>query len=257
MTSKTNLKLKEISDTSVLLDLEEGKKGKAASIFSNFKNAHPILAKHFNHITNKHEFLKIAQAYYDDFKAGDKHFAFVSTEFLSSQQVTVLALTSYFDHCFPLKMAIVTGKISSPQMKELTQDGVELEQMIPVFPVKNMKVNRLGDNIDLIDINDLKTLAKDGVANTEYEQSVEKALSVYDVVFFDMPEMKDFNQHKVLYYAITQNIDTLSIIVTQGVSKTQDITELRDVYTAHGIDVKGVIFDCTSAARSKKTFFNF
>src|SRR4051812_7470874 len=62
----------------------------------------------FYRVSNPGELAKIGQSYLEDFKTGIKSFAISSTNYKASQQRTVLALASYFDHLYDMKILIIS-----------------------------------------------------------------------------------------------------------------------------------------------------
>lgn len=228
--------------------------------FTNSQNNSKPLAKYFYKVTNHHEFYQIGNSFLQDYQEGMKSFAITSTGYKQSQQRTILALASFFDHAMSMKIAVVTNQFDNSVFEELIKTSSPTKIEIATFQDKSITVNRFYHHFDFISFDTIFKMAPEGVPNFEYEHSISELIKNYDLILWDIPELDAFKANNNLYYPIALYFDSLSIIVSQSLSSQSEIAELQRFFTNYGVNIKGLMLDYTTqkVEKKKKRFsFNF
>src|SRR5665647_1540941 len=162
MTSRVKLKHDDFVDVSKLkqrhLKLIEDKKNKPSEFFYR--------------VSNPGQLAKIGNSYLEDFKTGIKSFAITSTNYKASQQRTVLALASYFDHMFDMKILIVSDSPEKGVFEEIME--VRTTEMRPVPGTnKHVEINHFYHHFDLIDLNKMLSLTSSSKPNFDFEVAMD------------------------------------------------------------------------------------
>ncbi len=214
------------------------------------------LAKYFYSINNQHELTQIGTSYLEDYKQGAKSFAITSTGYKSSQQRTILALASFFDHVGNMKIGIVSNQLLNGAFHELVESSNRAKLMLPMTPSKTLSVRRFYHHFDFIHFDEITKLAPDGVPNFEFEHAISEFARHYDIIFWDIPELESFKANHKLYYPIALYFDSLSIIVSQSLSKAKEVDELQKFFLDYGVNIKGLLLDYTTKKKTERKGFN-
>ena len=220
--------------------------------FTNSQDNDRPLAKYFYKVTNHHEFYQIGNSFLKDFREGFKSFAITSTGYKQSQQRTILALASFFDHAMPMKIAIVTNHMDHGVFKDLINKSVDTNVELSMTIENLLKVKRFYHHFDFVSFDSIFQMAPEGVPNYEYENAISLLIRNYDLVLWDTPEIDVFKANNNLYYPIALYFDSLSIIVSQTLSSQSEILELQDFFSNYGVNIKGLMLDYTSQKSVKK-----
>lgn len=223
--------------------------------FTNSQNNNRPLAKYFYKVSNHHEFYQIGNSFLKDYREGFKSFAITSTGYKQSQQRTILALASFFDHAMPMKIAIVTSEMGEGVFKELISKSVDTNLELNMTKDSQMNVKRFYHHFDFVSFDSLFKMAPAGVPTYEYEHAISQFVRNYDLVLWDTPEIDVFKANNNLYYPIALYFDSLSIIVSQTLSSQTEINELQEFFTNYGVNIKGLMLDYTTQKSIKKKSF--
>ncbi len=164
----------------------------------------------------------------EDFKRGLKSFAISSTNYKSSQQRIVLALASYFDHLFNIKIVIMSDSLHKGTFMELIRASKPLE-----WGKSSVELFRFHHHFDFVD---LKRLVKQG------QSVIEEFISDYDLVIWDTPVLGVQKEASEIFSRIGSCIESVSIVVAPSAVKTENLTELKKHFEGYGINVSGVQF---------------
>ncbi len=195
----------------------------------------------FYRITNPGQLAKVGASYLEDFKNGIKSFAITSTNYKSAQQRTVLALASYFDHLFDMKILIISDGLGQGVFEEIMEERTV--KPLQLAKGKNLPVNQFHHHFDLVDLGDLLRLTNEETPSYDFELAMEQLLAQYDLVLWDPPIIDTAKNHSKLYNHIMGHFESLTIIVSPSISKAKDLNEIRSYFTGMGVNVKGVLFD--------------
>lgn len=214
------------------------------------------LSKYFYSINNHHELTQMGTSFLEDYKQGAKSFAITSTGYKSSQQRTILALASFFDHISTMKIGIVSNQLSNGAFHEMVESSNKAKIMLPMTPPKAVNVKRFYHHFDFINFDELLKLAPEGVPNFEFEHAISEFVGHYDILFWDIPELEAFKANHKLYYPIALYFDSLSIIVSQSLSKAKEVEELQKFFLDYGMNIKGILLDYTTKRKPEKKGFD-
>lgn len=196
----------------------------------------------FYRVSNPGQLAKIGQSYLEDFKNGVKNFAITSTNYKASQQRTVLALASYFDHLFDMKILIISDSLNKGVFEEVM--SVKKTEFKSVSGSDNkIEVNHFYHHFDLVDLNKLLSLTAGDKPTFEFEVAMNSLLDEYDIVFWDTPIINTHKNNSKVYSHSISYFESLTIIVSPAVSRASDVNEIKEHFTSMGVNVKGVLFD--------------
>jgi hypothetical protein len=190
-------------------------------------------------------------SYLKDFKDGIKSFAISSTNYKSSQQRTVLALASYFDHLYDMKILIISDSLEKGVFEELMSFRT-VEKLLVSGTKSSIEINHFYHHFDLVDLNLLLKLSKSKNPSFEFEAAATMLMKEYDVIFWDVPIINTQKNNSEVYAHTLFYFDSLTIIVSPSVSKASDINEIKDHFENLGVNVKGVLFESPDGTENAK-----
>ena len=206
---------------------------------------------YFYQVSNPGELSKIGQSFLSDFKQGVKSFAISSTDYKSAQQRTVLALACYFDHLFDMRILIISDSLHRGIFTDIMVERTVGSVYIPNTD-KTIEVSHFHHHFDLIDLSDLLHLNKTAKPNFEFENAVQNLMKSYDIIFWDTPTINVYKQNPASYNQTLNYFESLTIIVSQSVSHSKDVNELKEYFSSFGVNIKGVLFDTLQMQEEKK-----
>ncbi|MFT6070238.1 MAG: hypothetical protein ACJAT2_001767 [Bacteriovoracaceae bacterium] len=197
--------------------------------------------RYFYKVSNHHELFKIGSSFYDDYKRGVKSFAVGSTGYQASQQNSILGLASFFDHKEEIKIGIVSDNLKCGAFSEIVSIS------------KKSKLE-LGDNeepctvysfyqhFDFFDLDELLQISNNE-ATLSYEEVFDSLVDEYDIIFWDVPDLRKIKKDSEKYFPVIMKFESLSIIVAQSLSNSGDIKDIQNFFMGYGINLKGLLFD--------------
>jgi hypothetical protein len=210
------------------------------------------VAKYFFSIDNQHELYQMGNSFMKDFGMGAKSFAITSTGYKTSQQRTILALATFFDHVKPMKIAIITNQLLNGAFHEMVQASKDSEFRIPTLSAKTIPMKSFYHHFDFIDFQSLLNLSNLEATNFDFEHALAELVKSYDVLFWDIPDIETFKTNHKAYYPISMHFDSLSIIVSQSLSKAKEVENLKNFFTDYGVNVKGLLLDYSTKKEVKR-----
>lgn len=206
----------------------------------------------FYRVSNPGALAKIGQSYLDDFKMGVKSFAISSTNYKASQQRTVLALASYFDHLFDMKILIITDSPHKGVFEEL-MNVREVEHRSFPSSDKTVEINHFYHHFDVVDLNKLLALTTSDKPTFDFEVVMDSLIKSYDIVFWDTPIINTQRNNSKVYAHTLNYFESLTIVVSPAVSRVSDVNEIKAHFSSFGVNVKGVLFDNPGMDNDQRT----
>jgi hypothetical protein len=213
--------------------------------FSEHKATQKKALSHYFYKIEDHQNLnRIGNSFLSDYKNGLKNFAFTSTNFIHSQQKTILGLACYFDHFQDnLKIGIVSRNLKEGVFSEIISESRSLVRNIPHLPNTNFFYFQFYHHFEFIDYNELIETGKTLNNQAEYESALDYLLSCYDVIFWDVPEMNNIVKHKAQFFPIAMKFDSLTIVAMRRNDQSKELDDIKNFFQNYGINLKGLIFD--------------
>lgn len=211
---------------------------------SNAKN------NYFYKVANHSELFKLGSSYLEDFKTGLKSFTIASTGYFNSQQKTILGLASFFDHYDDLKIAIISDNLFEGYFQEIIENSEqrEITLMTSEYQLNFFSFHHHFDFIDLNLILDIPN-KKD---NLDYQLRIDDIINYYDIVFWDMPDLNLIKNNPEAYYPAIQAFDSLSIIASKSITKSEKIDRIKNFFESYNIGIKGLLFNPFQVEPSEK-----
>ncbi len=205
----------------------------------------------FYRVSDLAQLSKIGSSYLEDFKNGIKSFAITSTNYKASQQRTVLALASYFDHMFDMKILIISDSPDKGVFEEV-MSAKKVEMTTIHGTNKKLEVNHFYHHFDLVDLNKLIGLTLTDKPSFDFEVIMDNVLKSYDIVFWDTPIINTHKNNSRIFSHAMSYFESLTIIVSPMVSKATDVNEIKAHFQSFGVNVKGVLFDVPETVKEEK-----
>jgi hypothetical protein len=195
----------------------------------------------FYKVSNHHELFKIGRSFYTDYQAGVKSFAITSTGYQTSQQKTILGLASFFDHKEDLKIGIISDNLNQGAFKDIVSisKNVKYDYWGADRPVT---IKSFYNHFEFINLDELLKLARDNDLG-EYDEVFDHIVDLYDIVFWDVPELHKFQMDSEGYFPVIMKFESISIIVAQSLTKKSDIEDIKKFFLGYGINLKGLLLD--------------
>jgi hypothetical protein len=219
---------KQESDTSLKLVGDPSRKKKKSN-------------KYFYKVANHHELFKIGRSFHTDYVNGVSSFAIASTGYQTSQQKTILGLASFFDHKEDLRIGIISDNLYDCVFKNIVKTSDTFEYEYDDSGVK-IEIHNFHDHFEFIDFNKLIRITNRKKVDS-VEDFIEQIVDQYDIVFWDVPELFKIENDSEAYFPYIMKYESISIIVTQKLSKKTDIDEIKQFFIGYGINLKGLLFD--------------
>lgn len=217
--------------------------------------------RYFYKVSNHHELFKIGRSFYTDYQAGVKSFAITSTGYQTSQQKTILGLASFFDHKEDLKIGIISDNLKQGAFKDI----VSISKTVKYDywgADKFVEIKSFYNHFEFINLDQLLKLARDNDLG-EYDEVFDHIVDLYDIVFWDVPELHKFQVDSEGYFPVIMKFESISIIVAQSLTKKSDIEDIKKFFLGYGINLKGLLLEdkkkeeedenTTSSSKKKKS----
>lgn len=205
--------------------------------------------KYFYRVSNHHELFKIGRSFYTDYMSGVKSFAITSTGYQTSQQKSILGLASFFDHKEDMKIGIISDNLNVGSFKDIVSISKKVSMDLFDFD-HNVTIHSFYNHFEFIDMNELLGIANDG-SIVDYEEVFDNIIDMYDVVFWDVPELHNIQQQSERYFPVIMKFESISIIVAQSLSKKSDIDDIKRFFLGYGINLKGLLLEERTSEENK------
>lgn len=195
----------------------------------------------FYKVSNHHELFKIGRSFFSDFRLGVKSFAISSTGYQTSQQKTILGLASFFDHKEDLKICIISDNLIQGAFKDIISISKRINYDF-WGKEKPVQIYSFYNHFEFVNLDELLDLANDRDID-EYDEVFDHIVDMYDVVFWDVPELHKIQVNSEKYFPVIMKYESISIIVAQSLSKKDDIEDLKKFFLGYGINLKGLLLE--------------
>ncbi len=204
------------------------------------KKATRKVNKYFYKFSNHHELFKIGTSFYMDYLKGMKSFALISNGREVSTQTSILGLASFFDHKEDIKIGIISNNIQHGSFEEIKNLSLKEKILIRIDLV--IDIYNFYDHFHLINLNDLIRVSADG-DREEYEEVFTSLTDHFDVVFWDIPGLREIQQESEKYFPMIMSLESLTIIVSKDGSSHKGLEETRHFFLGYGLYMKGILVE--------------
>jgi len=154
----------------------------------------------------------------------------------------VLALASYFDHLFDMRILIISDSPNKGVFEEIM--NVRKTELLPVpGTTKTIEINHFYHHFDLVDLNKVLQISQTNKPTFDFESAMKLLMNNYDVILWDTPIINTQKNNSTIYAHTLNYFESLTIIVSPAVSKASDVNAIKDHFSSLGVNVKGVLFD--------------
>jgi len=197
--------------------------------------------RYFYKVSNHHELFKIGRSFYSDYMAGVKSFAITSTGYQTSQQKTILGLASFFDHKEDLKIGIISDNLKQGAFKDIVSISKTIQHDL-FGQDRSVDIKSFYNHFEFLDLNQLLDMSNDNELG-EYENVFDQVVDLYDIVFWDVPELHNVQVDSERYFPVIMKFESISIIVAQSLTKKGDVEDIKKFFLGYGINLKGLLLE--------------
>jgi hypothetical protein len=79
--------------------------------------------------------------------------------------------------------------------------------------------------------------------DTTIDEILDQLMDMYDVVFWDVPELYKIQANKEVFFPIIMRFDSLSIIVAKTATNKSEIDDVKSFFLGYGINLKGLLLE--------------
>ncbi len=202
----------------------------------------------FYKVSNHHEVYRVGASYLADYVDGIKSFAISSLGYQASQQRMILGLASYFENKKKMKIGIISDNLFLGAFKTVVQSSKVIE-VSGGGKTPMILVHRFHEHFDFLDLNELIEQAKS--PGVDFYDLLKEVMSLFDLVFWDVPELHKIETSRVQYFPIVKCFESLSIIVAKGYTRREEVTQIRNFFSGYGINLKGLLLDEPRSPRTE------
>lgn len=197
--------------------------------------------KFFYKVSNHQELFRIGKSFYSDYLAGVKSFAITSTGYQTSQQKSILGLASFFDHKEDMRIGIISDNLFTGAFKDILK--LTKKNTYSYFGGENpLYIHSFYNHFEFLDMNDILDICNNEEID-EYDEVLDHISELYDVIFWDVPELHKIQIDSEKYFPVIMKFESISIIVSQSLSKKADIDEIKRFFLGYGINLKGLLLE--------------
>lgn len=187
----------------------------------------------FYRIIHPDKLAVIGASYLEDFRKGTKSFAICSTNYKTSQQRTILALASYFEQLFDVKILIVSDTLMKGAFKQLVAAGKK-EKKYFLRPELEADIIKFYHHFDFMEI--------DEITCEHHVWKLQELVQEYDLILWDTPLLGQHHEAQRTLQKIAGFIQSYSMIVPPSSSQKSQSDELKRHFDGFGININGVLF---------------
>ncbi|MCP4912850.1 MAG: hypothetical protein GY909_07005 [Oligoflexia bacterium] len=197
--------------------------------------------KFFYKVSNHQELFRIGKSFYSDYLAGVKSFAITSTGYQTSQQKSILGLASFFDHKEDMRIGIISDNLFTGAFKDILK--LTKKNSYNYFGADTpLLIHSFYNHFEFIDMNGILEICNNEEID-EYDEVLDHISELYDVIFWDVPELHKIQIDSEKYFPVIMKFESISIIVSQSLSKKADIDEIKRFFLGYGINLKGLLLE--------------
>lgn len=240
--SKKSEKQDEAVFANLSLEEESSKKQSVAEVEISrheFKRkGKKSLSKLYYKVKNHIELFKLGDSYLRDFNRGIKSLAFNSSGIKCERERTVLGVTSFLNYNAKVTVTVVTDDLQKTLYHNFVPDLEEIKK-----PILNEDISYTcyaTQGVEFVEFSEICDVMYQ-LGNTSFEEYIENFVESSDVVLWDLPELKEMDNKKEVFYPVIRSLESVSLIVKANQSKYSDLYEVKDYFEKYKVPFKGLV----------------
>lgn len=202
---------------------------------------------YFFRVVNDELLFNLGNSYYQDFKKGQKHFAFAHVNAAESQKRSILGVASFIKYFEGSKILIVTGQMGRTYYEAFKGESLLQSAQSPTKTAFSYKVYVV-NSLHYVEVDELSKHVSSTDQRT-FAVTVKAIMDDYDLVLFDLPPTADRKEQYDVYLPLLHTMESVTLTVSLGKNRFSEIDELMKYFTSYNIKIKGSIVD----RKAKKT----
>ena len=148
-------------------------------------------------------------------------------------------ITSFFNYHEDINICVITKDLAGSFYSSIAE-GFSVKPREIFDEDLTYDVHHAG-GFDIVELGELKKVERK-LRNYDFEQFLDHLLDSYDLILWDLPDLKILDANKELYFPIIRSLDSVSFIVGKNISKASEITSMISYFNRYQIQIKGLLF---------------
>lgn len=247
MSTNTTLKIHQNEENLLSFKLEPAskKQTKTRSVLAyeskaDQKSRKTSASNFFYNFENHAELHKLGQSFEQDFQSGQKVFSMSSPYKEENDVLSNLALASYFGAFCDVKATIIMTK----------DDMSKVHSMIYDFDQKKYKFKSVNATVvvykssfvNIIVLEDLIYLAQSSKKNSiDFDDLLKEIKKETKLLLMNVEINQSESAHKHILFSMLKCVSSMSLLVTFGVDRFDELDDVIDLLKNYNVEIKGVI----------------
>lgn len=196
------------------------------------------LSKLYYRVNNHIELFKLGDSYLRDFNRGVRSLGFHSVAKKDEREKTVLGVTSFLNYNAKITVTVITENLKNSIYAEYIN---ALEEVKKTILNENIAyTSYVTQGVEFVEFSELCDVMYQ-LGNTSFEEFIENFIENSEVVLWDLPELKEMDNKKELYYPIIRSIESVSLVVEENESRYKQIIFIKDYFDKYKVPFKGFV----------------
>ena len=196
------------------------------------------LSKLYYKVKNHIELFKLGDSYLRDFNRGIKSLAFNSSGMKGEREKTVLGVTSFLNYNAKITVTVVTDDLQKTLYHNHIQDLEEVKK--PILGEDASYTCYATQGVEFVEFSEICDVMYQ-LGNTSFEEFVDQFVEGADVVLWDLPELKEMDNKKEVFYPVIRSLESVSLVVKANESKYTDLHQVKDYFEKYKVPFKGLV----------------
>lgn len=197
-------------------------------------------SKNYFGVKNHFDLFEIGKHYSQRVEEGCKSFAFLGKSQSVSTHHSILGLASYFNYHKNMKVVVFTENFKGSELQKfLTPTHIEAE-MVDECEEDTIESYSC-DGIEVVDLSKIRHIAHK-IGAEAFMNYLHNYIERSELVFWDLPELKQIDKEREFYQPIISNLHSLSLIVEAGVTRQDEVKKIYAFAGKYQIKMEGAIF---------------
>lgn len=196
------------------------------------------LSKLYYKVKNHIELFKLGDSYLRDFNRGIKSLAFNSTGVKGEREKTVLGVTSFLNYNAKVTVTVVTDDLQKSLYHNYIKDLEEIKKPILNEDIQYTCYGTQG--VEFVEFSEICDVMYQ-LGNSTFEEFIENFVESSDVVLWDLPDLKEMDNKKEVFYPVIRSLESVSLIVKTNYSKYAELHKIKDYFEKYKVPFKGLV----------------
>ena len=121
---------------------------------------------------------------------------------------------------------------------------------------RKVKYRSFYHHFDFIDYAEFAKFYDKNLYTKSFDSDISKIIDLYDIVFWDIPEIEKMKMNPHFYHRISHFYDSITMIVSHNLNSESQVESVKSFFSNYNINLNGVLFDTAvgSSPKQRKKF---